>query len=339
MNTPRIRTTLVGSYPVPQWLVQAGTEEAFRDATRVVIATQERAGLDIVCDGELYRFDPDHPETNGMIDYFTRAIGGIRTQIGMQEIMDFRKQSGMGFRRKPAGIVDAGVSSVNEGMLNLVQPCEVLQTIASKPIKFTLTGPHMLAKTLAFGKQGGDLRELAMKLAEILARQVSLLDAEIVQIDEANLPGNPGEWVWALDAINMVLDAVRTTPAIHLCFGNYGGQRIQSGKWEQLLEFFNGLRADHVVLECKRRPEDEVHALAEINPAIGLGVGVIDVKDTVIESAEEVARQLEKMEKVLGEDRIKFIHPDCGLWMLPRSVADGKIAAVVKGRDLYLGAE
>src|SRR5436853_3097837 len=63
----RILTTVVGSYPLPDWLARAPSEQALVDATRVVIATQERAGIDLVCDGELYRFDVNHPETNGMM--------------------------------------------------------------------------------------------------------------------------------------------------------------------------------------------------------------------------------------------------------------------------------
>ncbi|TMH72179.1 MAG: methionine synthase, partial [Betaproteobacteria bacterium] len=68
----RILTTVVGSYPLPEWLSRAPSEQALVDATRVVIATQESAGIDVVCDGELYRFDVNHPETNGMIEYFVR---------------------------------------------------------------------------------------------------------------------------------------------------------------------------------------------------------------------------------------------------------------------------
>jgi 5-methyltetrahydropteroyltriglutamate--homocysteine methyltransferase len=64
---PRIRTTVVGSYPVPEWLVASPSEQALMDATRVVIDIQEQAGVEVVCDGELYRFDINHPETKGMI--------------------------------------------------------------------------------------------------------------------------------------------------------------------------------------------------------------------------------------------------------------------------------
>ena len=68
-----------------------------------------------------------------------------------------------------------------------------------------------------------------------------------------------------------------------------------------------------------------------------MGLGVIDIKSNVIESADEIARHLEQMEKAIGQNRVKYIHPDCGFWMLPRSVADAKIRALAKGRDLYLG--
>ena len=65
-----IQTTVVGSYPIPDWLAASPSEQALVDATRVVLHTQETAGIDLVCDGELYRFDINHPETNGMIEYF-----------------------------------------------------------------------------------------------------------------------------------------------------------------------------------------------------------------------------------------------------------------------------
>ena len=70
---------------------------------------------------------------------------------------------------------------------------------------------------------------------------------------------------------------------------------------------------------------------------IGFGLGVVDVKRTEIESASDIARAIERAEKILGRNRIKYIHPDCGFWMLKRNIADGKIRALVQGRDLYEG--
>ena len=75
--TPRILTTTVGSYPVPDWLAALPSEQALLDATRVVFDLQRQAGIDLPTDGELYRFDVNHPDTNGMIDYFVSRLGGI----------------------------------------------------------------------------------------------------------------------------------------------------------------------------------------------------------------------------------------------------------------------
>src|SRR3712207_3241914 len=107
----RIQTTVVGSYPIPDWLVASPSEQALVDATRVVIHTQEHAGIDIVCDGELYRFDVNHPETNGMIEYFVRPMDGVRTRIGFDEAIAYRGQPGMRFRLRPPGVVDGPVGS------------------------------------------------------------------------------------------------------------------------------------------------------------------------------------------------------------------------------------
>jgi 5-methyltetrahydropteroyltriglutamate--homocysteine methyltransferase len=176
-----------------------------------------------------------------------------------------------------------------------------------------------------------------MALGDALAEQVKHLDADVVQIDEANLPGSPDEWPWAAAAINRVLEAVKTVPAVHLCFGNYGGQSIQKGTWSKLIDFLNALKCDHVVMETARRPAEELDVFRGLRPEIGMGLGVIDIKTTEIESADAVARFIERAEKVIGAGRVTYVHPDCGFWMLKRSIADGKIRALVAGRDLYEG--
>ena len=102
---PRIGTTTVGSYPVPDWLVALPSEQAIVDATRVVIGIQRQAGIDLPTDGELCRFDVSHPDTNGMIDYFVRPLRGVRAEVGHSAWRAFRQQQSMGFRARPAGVV------------------------------------------------------------------------------------------------------------------------------------------------------------------------------------------------------------------------------------------
>ena len=84
-------------------------------------------------------------------------------------------------------------------------------------------------------------------------------------------------------------------------------------------------------------PPQDLEALRGVDPRIRLGIGVVDVKVNHVETPGEIARRLECAERVLGRGRIAWIHPDCGFWMLHRSVADRKIEALAKGRDLYLG--
>src|SRR3954452_4510351 len=210
MPAPSIRTTVVGSYPVPDWLVALPSQQALIDATRVVFKTQELAGLDVVADGELYRFDVNHPDTNGMIEYFIRPMSGVRSAVTRADVAEFARQQGMGSRAEPAGVVEG---PIDEGTLNLPRDYRRARACTKHPLKFTLTGPHMLSKTL-MDHHYKDQRDLAMAIGQALAKQVATLDPQVLQIDEANITGHPEEGQWAAEALNIVLDAVGTARSI-----------------------------------------------------------------------------------------------------------------------------
>lgn len=330
---PAILTTTVGSYATIEWLLGTSSQQAVLDAISVVIQTQRRAGIDLPTDGELYRFDPNHPETNGMIEYFISRIGGISTKIGFTERQHFMQKQEMGFRRKPAGVVTGPVSA---GSLDLPEACRRSMSVSNGPLKFTLTSPYMLARTL-LDNHYRDFEQLTMAIAAVLADQVEHLPCACVQIDEANIAGSPENGALAAQAINLILDRVQGQKAVHFCFGNYGGQVIQKGSWRTLIEFLNSLKCDHLVLEVAHRPEEDLKALKDIDPKIKLGIGVIDIKVNHIETADEVAQRIEKAARVVGSERIGWVHPDCGFWMLKRLIVDRKIEALVAGRDLFLG--
>jgi len=330
---PEILTTTVGSYSPIDWLITFPTEQALLDATSAVFHTQRRAGIDLPTDGELYRFDPNHPETNGMIDYFVSRMGGVRSEIGKTDNAAFQAKTETGFRRKPAGVVEEAIS---EGTLDLEFACARSASVADGPFKFTITSPFMLARML-LDLHYKDVEELTMAIAGSLADQVSELSCEVIQIDEANVPGNPDLAPIAQAGINRVLDAVPGESAVHFCFGNYGGQSVQAGDWAPLVEFLNGLHADHLVLEIAHRPESDLDALREVGDHLAIGVGVIDIKVNHIETADEVAARIEQAVTAFGPNRVRWVHPDCGFWMLQRSVADRKINALVAGRDRFLG--
>ena len=333
MAKPEIKTKVVGSYPVPSWLAANPSAPALRDAILVVLKTQELAGIDLVSDGELSRFDVSHPETNGMIDYFIRPMGGISSALTREDLAQFAAEQRMGFRAQPAGVVEGPLT---EGTLNLPHDWQLFRGLSSADTMFTFTAPYMLARTLV-DRQHGDIRALTMALAEVLRKQVESIDAPVIQMDEAHLTGHAEDAEWAHEPFNLALRGIRGEKALHLCFGNYGGQSIQKGYWKDLMPFLNKLDADHLVLEFARRGYDELEAFKELKPGTKLGVGVVDIKDNEVEPTDVIAGRIENAVSVLGIDRIKWVHPDCGFWMLPRSVADRKMAALVAGRDQFLG--
>jgi 5-methyltetrahydropteroyltriglutamate--homocysteine methyltransferase len=328
-----IRTTVVGSYPVPHWLLGDTSRVTLRDAIMVVLKTQELAGIDVIADGELNRFNPSHPETNGMIDYFVSRMDGIATRFSISDLDRFRADSGLAYRAEPAGIV---TGEIGEGSLNLPRDYELIRALTSHPIKFTSTGPHMLAKVLT-NRHYGNPADLAMAIARVLRCQLERINAHVIQLDEANISGHPEDQEWAAAAINHVLEGLRGERAIHVCFGNYAGQSVQKGFWWDLMPFFNQLAASHLVLEFARRGYDELEAFRDLDRRIGLGIGVIDIKDNAIETPDAIAQRIERAARVLGPDRVHYVHPDCGFWMLQRSIADAKMRSLVAGRNLYEG--
>src|SRR6478735_3221832 len=100
MPAPAILTTTVGSYPIPDWLAALPSEQSLVDATRVVFDVQRQARIDLPTDGELYRFNVNHPDTNGMIDYFVHKLGGVRREVGRSDAVAFRAKVEMHFRSK-----------------------------------------------------------------------------------------------------------------------------------------------------------------------------------------------------------------------------------------------
>src|SRR5688572_742654 len=135
-QSSQILTTVVGSYPLPAWLAAMPSRTALRDAVMVVFKTQELAGIDVVVDGELSRFDVNHPETNGMIEYFVRPMSGISSTLSRAELEQFRQQPSVGFRTQPAGGVRA---KIDEGTLTLAAASEFVQALTDRRLRLPVT--------------------------------------------------------------------------------------------------------------------------------------------------------------------------------------------------------
>ena len=330
-----MKTTVVGSYPVPDWLKAAPGGQALEDAMDLVLRAHERAGIDVIGDGELGRWDLQRNAPGGMVERFVTKMSGVQPGLTREQRETFEGREETRYRRNAPAVV---ISELGEGSLDLVREWRQVNALSDAPIKYTLTSPYMMAKVVA-DDHYRDLEKLALAFADVLARQVAAIDCAVLQVDEPNLPGSPQDTALAAESINRVLDAAGAAgeTAVHLCFGNYDGQTIQSGHYRELIEFLNALRCDHLVLETTRRPLEETERLQEVDDRIGLGLGVIDVKDLQVETSEQVARRIESFAKRFGEERIGYVHPDCGLQHLPRATANGKLRVLVKGRDLYLG--
>ena len=328
-----LKTTVVGSYPVLPWMLGNPSRLVLRDAIMAVLKTQELAGIDVVSDGELGRFDPGHPEANGMVDYFVSRMDGIRNEVTISDVDRHRADRAQGYRLTTAGVV---TGKIGDGTLNLPADCQFARALTASPFKFTCTGPHMLARLLT-NDHYSDLPHLAMDIAAVLRRQLEYVDAETVQIDEASIAGNPQDAAWAAEALNHVLEGIVNESAVHICFGNYCGQPMLKGFWTDLIPFLNSLRTDHLVLEFARRGYHELEAFKDLDPKIGLGIGVVDIKDNEVETPDLVASRIEHIVKTIGRERLRYVHPDCGFWMLQRSVVDRKLRALVEGRNLFEG--
>lgn len=325
---------MVGSYPVPDWLVAHPSEQALRDALVVVTRAQVEAGVDVISDGELGRWDFERRAPLGMVERFVLPMDGVVRDPTREQWRAYRARGDVRYRARPPGVVSGPLAS---GRLDLARDWERVRALTDHPLKVTVSSPYLLARTV-LDAHYGDLERLVEAFAAVLAEQLGGIDAAVIQVDEPNLPGSPQHADLAAAAIATVLagaDAAAGT-AVHLCFGNYGGQQVQSGDYGRMLGFLESLSAHAIVLETTRRSPEELARLGEAS-GVRFTVGVVDVKDLQVESADTVARRIESLAEAVGPERIDSVCPDCGLRMLPREVADGKLRALVAGRDLYLG--
>ena len=203
--TPRIKTTVVGSYPVLSWMVGNPSRLVLRDAMMAVLKTQELAGIDLVTDGELMRFDPSHPETNGMVDYFVSQMDGIRKHVLPADFDRFRADRAAGYRLSPPAIV---VGKIGEGTLNLPRDYEFARSADAAAAQVHLHRPaHARAaadQLLLPGSAGsGDGHRRRAAAPARARRRRHGADGR----GEHRRPSRRTR-AWAAEAINHVLDGI-----------------------------------------------------------------------------------------------------------------------------------
>ncbi len=334
MSLPLVPTALVGSYVQPDWLVDRAKlggmapprvrarelwrlpeehlEEAQDAATLVAIRAMERAGLDILSDGELRR--------ESYSNRFHAALDGL----DLDEPATITGRSG-----RPIAVPRV-IGPIRRRHAVQVRDVEFLRAHTEHTIKITLPGPFTLAQ-VSEDEHYGDDEAVAMAFAEVVRDEVADLfaaGADIVQLDEPWMQARPDRARrYAVAAIDRALEGAAGTTAVHMCFG-YGYIVKDKPSGYSFLPELETCVADQISIEAAQARLD----LAVLNalPSKTILVGVLDLGDHAVESAETVAERLRAALEVVLPERL-IAPPDCGMKYLPHEAALGKLEALVAG--------
>ena len=328
-------TTLVGSMPQPDWLIDrqklAGRfpprvrarelwrvppeylQEAQDDATILAIRAQEEAGLDIVTDGEIRR--------ESYSNLFANALEGV----------DLDNPGTALDRSGHAVPVPRVVGAIRRRHAVGVRDLEFLRRHTSKPVKVTVPGPFTMAQQAQIDHYGGSRRLAAADYAVALNAEIRDLfsaGADVVQIDEPYMQARPDEArEFGLEALNRALDGVKGTTAVHICFGYAALIHARSTAYSFLPELA-GCHCQQVSLETAQ-PNLDCSILKTLNGK-KIMLGTLDLGDTGIETPETVAARIRRALPFVRAEQL-IVAPDCGLKYLSRDVAYGKLKAMVAG--------
>src|ERR1700691_3027511 len=326
-------TSLVGSYPQPEWLIDRARlskqvprgraddlwlvppdklEAAQDDATFLAIRDQERAGLDIISDGEQRRES-----------YSTRsatALDGIDTERPGTTI----NRSG-----KPIPVPRV-VGPIRRNRPVELRDLKVLRANTSRAIKATVPGPFTMGKQ-AQDDYYKDEEAVAFAYAEAVNAEIKDLfaaGADVVQIDEPWMQQHPDKArQYGLKALDRALDGVNGTVAVHLCFGYAAVVHDKPSGYSFLAELMHS-KAQQISIEAAQ-PKLDLAVLKEL-PSKTIILGVIDLADMTIETPQIVAGRIRAALSHVPAERI-VVAPDCGMKYLPRAVAFGKMKAMAEG--------
>ncbi len=324
-------TSVVGSYSVPEWLERLKTDyyqrrisraylqEIHEVAIKAALKDQERAGVDVVSDGELRR-DND-------VDYFLARIPGVEIpHLAKTFYYDYYDA----YVRNPLPVDD------DSATLGLVDDLRFTRDYTDRPVKFSITGPFSLSRRVK-NEAYADPADLVMAFARILNREVRALaaaGAAVLQIDEPFLAGYPERVDLAIRAINTVYEGIEgPLKAVHVCYGNRYARPVWEGNYDFLFPHVLDAQVDQLVLEFARKGYDDLALFKRYtSPPFLLGLGVIDVKSLQLETPDQVAARVRKALQVLPPERLT-VNPDCGLRHVPPEIALAKLQAMSQGTD------
>jgi len=329
-NLPILPTTVVGSYPVPEWLERLKTDhlrgrisaaqlvDVHEMAIKAALRDQELAGIDIVSDGELRR-DND-------IDYLLAKLPGVKVP---QAAKDFY------FDYYDAVLASPLPPATGDEFAWLATDFAFTASQTNKPIKFSFTGPFSLASRIR-NVARVDQHELMLAIAHRLndaAHALAENGARLLQIDEPFLAGYPGEVANTIAAINVVTSGVDVDWALHVCYGNRYARPSWEGHYDFLFPAVLDANVDQLVLEFARKGYADLPVIEKFGWDRKIGLGVIDVKNPQVETPQMVESRIRAALELVSAEQL-VINPDCGLRNLSASVARSKLATMVEGTAL-----
>lgn len=299
-------------------LSPAEVEEAHDNAVKSAIKDQEMAGVDIITDGEIRR------ET--MVYFFSKRIHGFDFEHArMHEIGNLDPSIQM-----PDPVVVEKVKWKQS--LGMDVHFAFLKGQAVARTKVCVTGPQMLAKRATNEYYKSD-KELIFDLADILNVELKGLVAagcDFIQIDEPVWVGYPQDMPWLVESFNRMVKGVDAKIAVHVCYGNYKLKKLFKGQYAELFPALLDVQADQLCLEFAVSNGVGFELFDQYKTDKEIAVGVLDVKDENVESAEVVAARIREALEHIPADRM-YIVPDCGMKFMPRARAFGKLKAMVAG--------
>ncbi len=334
-TTPNVLpTSLVGSYAQPDWLIDRERlrdrfpprvrakelwridprylEEAQDDATLIAIRDQERAGLDILTDGEQRR--------ESYSNRFATALSGV----------DTRNPGTALDRSGHPNPVPRVVGPIERQGSVQVRDVQFLRSNTSKPIKMTVPGPFTMSQQAQNDHYESDA-ELALAYAGAVHDEIADLfaaGADIVQIDEPYMQARPEKArEFGIAALTRALDGIEGTTAVHICFG-YAAIIHERPEAYSFLPELVAAPCDHISIETAQSHLDT--SILETLPGKGIILGVIDLDSHEVETPDTVADRIRKALPYKRPDELTAA-PDCGMKYLPRRVAFGKLEAMVAG--------
>jgi 5-methyltetrahydropteroyltriglutamate--homocysteine methyltransferase len=332
-----IRTTVVGSYPLPGWLELTGEhldelgpddrEEAIRDAVWAALGDQLRAGLDVVTDGEQTRFD------------FNLSFYAFLD--GLELDREPRRRFGPPAHDQRGRHRIVGAIAAPEG-LGVVAEWERLRRVAPEGtrLKASIPGPYTLAGRIEPNVDYPDRWAVAEALLPIVRTELEALveaGCGAVTVDEPSMScyAHREDPQRLVDLFNHTVEPVvgRAYLGTHLCFGNYKGRAVGKRSYAPMFPAFLDLAADELHLEMASREFAELEVIAEIGERHDVGVGVIDVKNYYVETPADVEERIHSCLRYVTPERLS-VSPDCGLSQTARWAAREKLANMVEGARL-----